>query len=105
VRWFTLGVTITGHPEWGQVTVEPNLPEYRPNATVSLRAVVTTEGKGWNGWEGSVDPNDRYINPLTVVMDSDKEISTSFKCGMGLGPFLPLTGLVLLCRVAAWRRR
>ncbi len=103
-----LTVTIKKHPEWGEVLVEPNLPYYDPNGpnnVVTLTAGVTEEGKWWGGWSGDVDPNDRYTNPLTITMDTDKDISTSFKCGMGTGPLVPMALGVLGLFAVARRRR
>jgi len=105
-RRCSLSVSIVSHPEWGHVVVEPNLPWYRAyeRVPVTLTATVTQEGKMWMGWEGDVDPNDRYTNPLTVIMDRDKTITTSFKCGMGLGPMLPLMAIGLIAlRAVRWR--
>ncbi len=103
-----LTVTIKKHPEWGEVLVEPNLPYYDPNGpnnVVTLTAIATEPSRAWMGWEGDVDPNDRYTNPLTITMDADKDISTSFKCGMGTGPLLPMALGVLGLFVVARRRR
>jgi len=72
---------------------------------VTLTAIVTEPGKAWMGWEGDVDPNERYTNPLTITMDADKEITTAFKCGMGVGPMLPMIGASLLGAYMIRRRR
>jgi hypothetical protein len=41
----------------------------------------------------------RYADPLVLVMDSDKQISTSFSCSSDVGPILPLALIgMLLCR-------
>ncbi len=90
---------------WGQVDVEPSLPYYVPNSVVKLTAVVTHEGRVWDGWAGDVDPNQRYVNPLTITMDSDKNISTAFKCGFGMAPMLPLMAAGLMGMVVMRRRR
>ncbi len=103
----TLTVTITAHPEWGSVIVEPNLPCYEPNATVTLTAILTEPGKMWMGWSGDVDPNKRYTNPLTLIMNDNKVITTEFKCAMGVGQMLPLlvAGLTVLTLVRRRGRR
>ncbi len=100
-----LSVLVHPHPEWGHVTIEPNLPWYEPNATVMLTAILTEEGKLWTGWSGDVEANDIYTNPLTITMDADKTITTGFKCGLGMGPFLPMMlGVVGVFAVARRRR-
>jgi len=98
----SLSASILTHPEWGQVTVEPDLAWYDDGTTVTLTAEAI-EGRMWMGWEGDVDPNDRYTHPLTITMDSDKMISTSFKCGFGVGPLLPVMLSVL--GLFVWVRR
>ncbi len=98
-----LHTLVKPHPEWGYVTVEPNLPSYEPNTTVTLTAVLTEPGKVWTGWAGDVDPNDIYINPLTITMDANKTITTGFKCGMGVGPMLPM--ILGLLGLFVWARR
>ena len=62
---------------------------YPIDTSVTLTA-EWNQGKSWMGWGGDVDPNDIYTNPLTLVMDSDKEITTAFKCGLGTAPMLPM---------------
>lgn len=92
------------HTEWGSVTVEPNLPYYEPNATVTL-TVQKDPTKYWSGWQGDVPPDHEMDNPLTITMDSDKNIITAFKCGFGVGSMLPLTAIGLVGIVALRRRR
>ena len=87
--------------ERGDVSLDP-----APTASIDPRhwypidtpVTLTAEpasGKFWGGWQGDVDPNDEFTNPLTVVMDSDKQITTAFKCGLGTGPMLPMMLAVL----------
>ena len=104
LRRTALTVLVDPHPEWGYVTVEPNLPLYQPGATVTLTAILIEPGKLWTGWAGDVEPNDIYTNPLTITMDSNKTITTGFKCGIGMGPFLPMM-LGVLGLLAVVRRR
>lgn len=52
-----------------------------------------------------IDPNDTFTNPLTITMDSDKESTTSFKCGIGVGPMLPMIAVALLGIYFLRRRR
>ncbi len=75
---------------------------YLINTAVTLTA-DWEEGKYWLGWEGDISPGEEHTNPLTITMDEDKEISTSFRCGMGVGPFLPMIFAVL--GLALWFRR
>ncbi|MBN1345114.1 MAG: right-handed parallel beta-helix repeat-containing protein [Phycisphaerae bacterium] len=93
----------------GDVDLDP-----APTASIDLRhwypidtSVTLTaewdEGRSWTGWAGDVDPNDIYSNPLTITMDSDKEISTSFKCGAGASPMLPM--MLGALGLFAWTRR
>lgn len=89
------------HPEWGAVTVEPNTLYYRdpnenvdyyyfdPNAVVTLTA-DPCESKTWMGWQGDVDPNHNFTNPIDLTMETSKEIDVAFKCGFGVGPILPV---------------
>ena len=76
---------------------------YLIDTSVTLTA-EPDENKYWGGWQGDVDPNDAFTNPLTIVMDSDKEITTSFRCGLGVGPILPMM-LGVLGVFALTRRR
>jgi parallel beta-helix repeat protein/predicted outer membrane repeat protein len=86
----SLTLIIAIHPEFGQVTVEPNLPWYEPNAAVTLTA-LPNPSRSWKGWSGDVPRGHEFDNPLVLTMDSDKTITTAFNCGMGLGAMLPLT--------------
>lgn len=110
----TLTLTGNEHPDWGFVEVspampfpyDPNAPYYyfEPNTVVTLTAVMTEPGKVWTGWQGDVDPGDALTNPLTITMDSDKEIITGYKCGAGTGAMLPLAA-GLLGLFAVMRRK
>lgn len=108
-----LKALITAHPEWGVLEVEPNLPYWfnpyfsyhEPNEVVTLTAHVSEAGKYWSGWQGDVPAGSEFDNPVTIVMDSDKEITTAFKCGMGTGPFLPMTLAFLGLFAVVHRRR
>jgi len=97
------------NPTYGEVAVEPNLPEYEPYAVVTLTA-TPIEGKSFRQFE-IYDPNHpgdaNYVtydanNPITLVMDRDRSVTAAFKCGTGLAPLPPLTlgvlGLVVLVR-------
>jgi len=91
------------HPEWGSVTVDPNLPCYKTPTLVTLTAEAI-EGKAWMGWSGDIDPNDRWANPLTITVDGEPVVvETAFKCGFGVGPMLPVMLGVL--GLFVWARR
>jgi len=99
---YTLSLTVNGS-NYGTVQVEPNLVFYEPNAAVTLRA-IPNEGKGFFGWSGDVPAGHEFDNPLTVTMDSSKNIQATFRCGMGMGPMLPLSAVGLVV-MYGWRRR
>jgi hypothetical protein len=112
---YRLTVTKTSHPEWGNVTVKSSGTQYSndpdngiyycdPNAIVTVRA-DPCDGKAFMGWEGDVDPNHKWDNPVTITMDSPKEISVAFKCGFGIGPMMPLMSLGLCGMLVVRRRR
>jgi len=71
INTYDLNVAIVGN---GEVTKEPNLPEYEYGTQVTLTAIPVT---GWifTGWSGDIVSND---NPLIVTMDSDKNITATF---------------------------
>ena len=98
-----LVLTIVGDDK-GDVTVDPNLAYYEPNATVTLTA-YPDDGKGFHGWTGDVPEDQKYMNPITISMDADKEVSATFKCGFGVGPFLPLVAIGLLGFAVLRQRR
>jgi hypothetical protein len=82
---------------------------------VTLTA-TPVQGKAFDHWEIS-DPNHpgdlTYLafdanNPLTIVMDADREVNAVFKCGSGSGPFFPLSmavGLIGMRATHGRRRR
>ena len=99
---------------WGLVTVDPSLPTYPPDAAVTLTA-YPVEGRTFSHWE-IYDPNHpgdaNYAvidgsNPITLVMDADREVTAVFerKCGYGVDQALPV--LVMACIVGGFisRRR
>jgi hypothetical protein len=63
------------------------------------------EGKAWMGWKGDVPTEQRFDNPLTVVVTGPTRIDTAFKCGFGVGPMLPLmaAGLAGLIVLRRWK--
>lgn len=102
VPYTTIILTVT-HPEWGEVTLDPDQPTYEPNTVVTLRAMAD-EGKAWMGWDGDVPSEQRFDNPLIVVVNGPMRVSTAFKCGFGVGPVLPLIAAGLVGLVALRRR-
>jgi hypothetical protein len=102
--------------DWGDVELDPepndpNLPQYPGGTAVTLTA-VPVEGKAFRHWI-LCDPNypgDSNVppatidanNPITIVMDSDREVEADFKCGSGVEPMFPLMlgvlGLFVLIR-------
>ncbi len=103
-----LMLTVNG-PDKGDVDMDP-----LPSASIDTRhwypidtsVVLTAEpddGKIFMGWEGNVPPGQEHYSPITITMDSDKEITASFKCGLGTGPMLPMTLGVL--GLFVWVRR
>jgi MYXO-CTERM domain-containing protein len=103
-RLRTLALTVV-KSQYGEVTVDPNLPGgYEPNASVVLRA-MPKQGRGFKGWSGDVPSGHQFDNPLTITMNSPKEIMATFDCGVGMGPMLPLMAVGLLGLVVVRRRR
>ncbi len=100
---------------WGTVTLDPepndaNAPSYPAGSVVTLTATPTA-GRAFRQWE-IYDPNHpgdaNFVvidanNPLTIVMEADREVTACFKCGSG-AEWLPIAmaaffmGLVLVRR-------
>ncbi len=104
----TIGIFNDFH---GQVLVDPCSPNcvYPWGAHVRLNA-IPSQGKLFNEWEVS-DPNHpgdgNYSvydsnNPITIVMDANREVWAHFECGSGVAPLAPVMlgvlGLSLLVR-------
>ncbi len=71
-------------PNLGQVTIHPDVTYYEANAPV----VLTPQSEpGWifQEWIGDVPPGHETDDPLTIIMDDDKEIMAVF------GPAYTLT--------------
>ncbi len=69
---YWLSVKIKGH---GSVNLNPEGNVYNPGTTVTLEAIPNT-GSTFLGWEGDTLTTD---NPITVVMNMNKEIIANFK--------------------------
>lgn len=98
-----------GRVECDPAPSDPKAPQYSPGTTVTLTA-VPIEGKLFKHWE-LYDPNypsdDNHAvtdtnNPITVLMDADRQVAVTFQCATDAAPFLPLAlcaaGLVILAR-------
>ncbi len=109
-----LGLDVVNEP-WGSVEVDPNLPSYYdPNTAVTLTA-VPIEGRGFKHWliddpnhpgdanHAAMDAN----NPITLLMDDDRNVTAVFECGSGVGQALPLLAVaaVLFGLAARFMRR
>jgi hypothetical protein len=57
------------------------------------------------GWEGDLPAGQEFYNPLTITMDSDKQITATFKCGIGVAPVMPLAAIGMLGLLTLRRRR
>ena len=95
---------------WGGVQVEPNYPTYAEGTEVTLTAQAD-DGKSFRQWE-VYDPNHpgdaNYAvadtnNPLAIVMDADREVTASFKCG-GSAVLFPLAAAAVLAGFVLARR-
>ena len=75
---FTLTVNATN----GVVTKNPNQPTYNNGTSVVLTATANT-GFTFSSWSGDATGS---ANPLTVVMNSNKNITANFIPNAGVGP-------------------
>lgn len=87
---------------WGDVTMaplptDPNQPEFPSGVEVTLTA-EPQEGRGFGRWL-IYDPNwpgdanhalSDTNSVLTIVMDEDRQVQATFKCGTGVGPLLAI---------------
>ncbi len=110
IRTCTLTVS-TKNGSNGHVEVDPNLPEYEPNALVTLTAVPDPE-YGFKHWR-IYDPNypgdvNHAVNDgnlvITIAMMSDREVTAVFNCGKSAGASFPLI-LVALAGLRWVKRR
>ncbi len=111
-----------GHPENGDVEINPDLPDPNDPATEEDRLLQYTDGtevvliahpdpngKGFNKWEVTdpVDANNNFTDTnmvLYLTMDRDWEVAAKFKCGSaGLMPLVAAFGILSLAVVV--RRR
>ncbi len=77
--------------------LEPNDPPAYPEGVPVTLLAAPVGGKSFVEWEiydpnHPGDPNYMVVdanNPITLVMDQDREVLAVFKCGTGAGAFLP----------------
>ncbi len=112
---FALQVAVTNEA-FGEVTLSPpaedaNLAVYEAGQAVTLNA-APTGGNRFEAW-ALCDPNypgdlnhavHDSNNPITVVMDRDREIHAIFRCSEGLPGSFTLFGMGLM-GLLGWRRR
>jgi len=96
----------------GYIQADPPGPEYAEGDEVELHAVAGI-GSTFAHWEvhdvaHAGDANYAVIstdNPLTIVMDADREVTAVFECAFGGGLSLPLLGILLpISCLGLWRR-
>jgi hypothetical protein len=98
---------------WGAVEIQPDQPLYVEGTPATLTA-TPIDGKSFKEWllYDPCHPNDTNYattdanNPLTIIMDADRQVTAAFKCGSGAEQALPLlvVGIGVL-GLAAYRRR
>jgi len=109
-----LDLNIVNEP-WGSVQVDPNDPnlpaDLHPAGIEVTLTATPIEGKGLKHWQifdpnhpgdanhAAIDAN----NPITLLMDTDREVTAVFKCGSSIGPLM----LVILgvLGLSVWARR
>ncbi|MDB5004712.1 MAG: cell wall/surface repeat protein [Mucilaginibacter sp.] len=84
INTYTLNVTATN----GTVAKNPNQPTYNYGTTVQLTATANP-GFIFSSWSGDASGS---VNPLTVSMTSNKNITANFTAVVALGPTLPGLG-------------
>lgn len=76
---YTLAVTVSP-PYGGTVQIDPLQDSYEPGSEVTLTATLNSSSYTFEGWQmGSVSLGNE--NPITITMDSDKEINAVILCG------------------------
>ena len=113
-----LTVTVV-NASWGHVELSPepndaNLPQYAEGTTVMLTAVLDSNNANhmfshWDVYDPNYpgDTNHAVIdgnNPLTIVMDADREVTAVFKCGSSAGVLL-LPAIMLMAFTLIRRRK
>ncbi len=67
----------TVHGEWGTVAVNPESSAYSPGTEVVLTA-SPNPGEQFSCWTGDVPIGQELNNPLTVMMNQDRDITATF---------------------------
>jgi hypothetical protein len=75
VSTYTLTVNINPNNSYGNVLINPDLPEYTNGTQVTLTAVPET-GYLFTNWSGAFSGS---TNPITITMDSNKSITATFQ--------------------------
>jgi hypothetical protein len=108
---------VVNHSNWGSVTLDPapgnpNVLLYPQGSVVTLTAVPIS-GKSLKEWT-IYDPNhpgdlsyavNDANNPITITMDSARQVDVDFKCGSGMEYVLPLAAAMLPLFGVVTRRR
>ncbi|MGF7081018.1 ice-binding family protein [Mucilaginibacter sp. UYCu711] len=84
----TYTLTVNANALMGSVTKNPNLAVYNSGTNVQLTATPNA-GFIFTSWSGDATGS---INPLTVNMNSNKNITANFTAVVALGPVLPGLG-------------
>ncbi|MEB0263787.1 ice-binding family protein, partial [Mucilaginibacter sp. 10I4] len=84
----TYTLTVNANALMGSVTKNPNLAVYNSGANVQLTATAKP-GFIFSSWSGDATGS---VNPLTVNMNSNKNITANFTAVVALGPLLPGLG-------------
>ncbi|MBC7398307.1 MAG: DUF3494 domain-containing protein [Mucilaginibacter sp.] len=84
----TYTLTVNANALMGSVTKNPNLAVYNSGANVQLTATAKP-GFIFSSWSGDATGS---VNPLTVNMNSNKNITANFTAVVALGPILPGLG-------------
>ncbi|GAA4104860.1 ice-binding family protein [Mucilaginibacter panaciglaebae] len=84
----TYTLTVNANALMGSVAKNPNLAVYNSGANVQLTATANP-GFRFSSWSGDATGS---VNPLTVNMNSNKNITANFTAVVALGPVLPGLG-------------
>ncbi|MBA4386348.1 MAG: hypothetical protein C0404_00095 [Verrucomicrobia bacterium] len=87
-NFLTLTTSVLPSSEWGSISNAPNKPRYTYNESVTLTGLAAT-GYVFEVWSGDTNGT---ANPVTVVMNRDKNIQARFKTG----PDFMVSGITLV---------
>ncbi|MEN3013418.1 MAG: InlB B-repeat-containing protein [Endomicrobiia bacterium] len=74
---YTLTITIQP-PDGGEVEKTPDLVSYQEGTSVTLQAISAT-GYVFVNWTGDIPTNLQNQNPVTITMNSNKQITANFQ--------------------------